>query len=638
MSKSRFLTPLCAAVATIIVAAGCLGGEPAEAATPEAAVQRADTPAPTQTVATPESTSAPDTPIPAQPTARPDATSAPDNTPTETTRHDRPLPRPTVPGVDLHDSQVVTSVGQMRTTMAPWRDMGANRLFSTHVFGTPFILNEKGEVLPWIATAITSRNVGPYGRDVVWTMKLREDAVFQDGTPITAADFKAYWEHGAKPENIPAWGGASLTLFRIDGWAELMAGEAAEATGLRVVDEHTLEMELERDGVLGRDHPVVAWLLYMAAWHVGISKPEQVLSEENWGNAPIGAGPFSLAYDPDTGLTELTRVDLVGKHWNGPHDTPTIEKLVLPNIPDVQTQVIMFENGELDLMKIDSETYQAALDPSHPFNSLLYVSPYGGLSAIKLNDYRTPLEDLLVRKALAHSQDMEEIVKAVWGSTAVHAKGLISPHVPCHNPDADYQPYDPDLARLELASSSYHRSVDNIPPLMIDLSRPDDVDMGRLMKTYWKDNLGVDLEVRSRNDPLSQRNLGFVRGVDVEASHISVHAHFPHITVESWSPDPSQIVSSLPPGSSYFEPIPNLHFGYPYLLRVFDWARSAPLDDPDRCAAFQAYEAEYLDKVYVIPIREVDPVRWVVQPWLVGFQSTFNQDFNTLTSAYVVRH
>ena len=63
-----------------------------------------------------------------------------------------------------------------------------------------------------------------------------------------------------------------------------------------------------------------------------------------------------------------------------------------------------------------------------------------------------------------------------------------------------------------------------------------------------------------------------------------------------------------------------------------------PLDHPERCAAFQAVEQEYLDKVYMIPIREVDPVRWVVQPWLVGFESTFNQDFNTLTTAYVVRH
>ena len=455
-----------------------------------------------------------DTPVPTQTAADPNATGAADITPAETTRHDRPLPRPTVRGVYLHDSQVVTSVGRMRPTMAPWRDMGANRLFSTHVFGTPFILNEKGEVLPWIATAITAND------DMsVWTMKLREDAVFQDGTPITAADFKAYWEHGAKPENIPAWGGASLTLVRIDGWKELMAGDTAEATGLRVVDEHTLEMDVVGNSVLGYDNPVGAWPLSMAAWHVGISKPEQVLSDESWGNAPIGAGPFSLTYDPDSGLTELTRVDLVGKHWNGPHGTPIIEKLVLPNIPDVQTQVLMFENGELDLIKVDSETYQSALDPGHPFNPLLYVSPYGGLSAIKLNTDHSPLEDLLVRKALAHSLDMEEIVTTLWGSAAVRAKGLISRHVSCHNADADPQQYDPDLARRALAKSSYG-SVDNLPPLMINLTRPDEAEMGRLMKTYWKDNLGVDVEVREGNDRLSERRLGFVSGVDLEAHQL----------------------------------------------------------------------------------------------------------------------
>ena len=185
----------------------------------------------------------------------------------------------------MHDSQVVTSVGQMRPTMAPWRDMGANRLFSTHVFGTPFILNEKGEVLPWIATAITAND------DMsVWTMELREDAVFQDGTPITAADFKAYWEHGAKPENIPAWGGASLTLFRIDGWKELMAGDAAQTTGLRVVDNHTLEMDVVGNTVLKDDSPVPAWPLFMAAWHVGISKPEQALSYESWATRPSERG------------------------------------------------------------------------------------------------------------------------------------------------------------------------------------------------------------------------------------------------------------------------------------------------------------------------------------------------------------
>ena len=74
-------------------------------------------------------------------------------------------------------------------------------------------------------------------------MKLREDVVFQDGTPITAADFKAYWEHGAKPENRVSWGGASNTLIYIRGWDDLRTGDVTEAEGLSVVDDHALEME-----------------------------------------------------------------------------------------------------------------------------------------------------------------------------------------------------------------------------------------------------------------------------------------------------------------------------------------------------------------------------------------------------------
>ena len=470
------------------------------------------------------------------------------------------------------------------------------------------MLNEKGEVLPWIATAITSNE-----DFTVWTMKLREDAVFQDGTPITAADFKAYWEHGGKPENAVAWGGASLTLGEIKGWGPLGAGEAAEAVGLRVVDDHTLKIEIES--------PNAAWPLYMATWHIGISKLEQVLVDESWGNAPIGAGPFSLTYDPESGLTELIRVDLVGRHWNGPNDTPIIERLVLPNIPDEQVRLIFFENGELDVMTLDIQTYAVAFDPGHPLNPLLYESPYGGLWSLRLKVGlgAPPLEDRMVRKALAHSVDMEEIVSAVWGAPATHAKGVISSLVPCHNPGTNYQPYDPDLAR-ELLSKSAYRGAAERPQLKIDLHRPDMVEVGVATKEYWKDNLSVELDILKLESGTPRR----------KESHF-----YQRISVGSWTPDPSYIVSTLlPPDLGDFG-----HYGfYPLAFSLLEYALSLPLDHPDRCEAFRAVEEEYLDKVYMIPIREIDPIRWVVQPWLRGFESTFNVDFNTLTTAYVVRH
>ena len=360
----------------------------------------------------------------------------------------------------------------------------------------------------------------------------------------------------------------------------------------------------------------------MAAWHIGISKLEQVLANDDWGNAPIGAGPFSLTYDPETGLTELTRVDLVGKHWNGPHDTPIIEKLVLPNIADEQQRLLMFENGELDVMSMGRGTYHAALDPGHSFNPLLYTSSYGGLSFIQMEYTWIPLYDVRVRKALAHGADMEMIVSAISGPTANHAKGLISNLIPCHNPDADYQPYDPDLARQQLSESIYG-SGSNLPLLMIDLSRPDMVAMGIALKEYWKDNLDIKLDVMKRESGVERHE----------------EAHLLRSSFSSWIPDPSQIVNHFAlPNFIQILPGGESHTIWDVLEMLNEAARSLPINHPDRCAVVQAFEEEYLDKVYIIPIREVDPVRWVVQPWLRGFESTFNLDFNTLTTAYVARH
>ena len=77
--------------------------------------------------------------------------------------------------------------------MAPWRDGGGQRIFSPWVYGTVYQINESGVIRPYIGISHTVNE-----DKTVWTVKLREHAVFQDGTPITAADFKTYWEHGAK--------------------------------------------------------------------------------------------------------------------------------------------------------------------------------------------------------------------------------------------------------------------------------------------------------------------------------------------------------------------------------------------------------------------------------------------------------
>jgi ABC-type transport system substrate-binding protein len=492
--------------------------------------------------------------------------------------------------LNLADEQVLNLPGRLRSGAAPWRDGGSNRSFSMAVFGTLFQLSPKNDVVPWIASGWSVND----GLDV-FTVTLRDDAVYQDGTPITAADVKAYWEHGAKPENIVGWGGASLTIGEIKGWDELKAGDVTESEGLVALDDQTLEITLSL--------PFPTWPFAMSAWHTGISKLDQVKSDENWWQYPVGAGPFSLTIDPDSGLTVVTS----GAQWWG--GDPILEKMVLENIPDRQVQVIMFENRELEMMTLDGPTYSAALDPSHPFNPLLKTTPYGGLWYFIAHVARPPLEDLFVRKAMASAVDMRTILTAVHGPTTQMATGLVSPTINCHDPDAVGHVYDPDLGRQYLSESSYG-SAANLPVLKTDLAHPPIVNIGAAMKEYWKDNLDVELDIVKR-----ERGIG--RRPDSQWGRHSAGA---------WIPDPVQIVSTMTVKD--IGELDNVPGVYDVMDALEAYARSLPLDHPDRCAAFQAVEREYMEQVFMIPLEFITGVNWVVQPWVRGFESTFNLDVN----------
>ena len=99
---------------------------------------------------------------------------------------------------------------------------------------------------------------------------------------------------------------------------------------------------------------------------------------------------------------------------------------------------------------------------------------------------------------------MRSIVQDVWGETAKFATGIISPFTPCHNHDAQGYVYDPGLARQELSQSWYSRAP-RFPTLKIDLSNSSMIQMGLAMKEYWKNNLGLELDVLQREPGRSRR-------------------------------------------------------------------------------------------------------------------------------------
>jgi peptide/nickel transport system substrate-binding protein/oligopeptide transport system substrate-binding protein len=81
----------------------------------------------------------------------------------------------------------------------------------------------------------------------LFTFKLVKDAHFHNGNAVTAKDFKYSWERLFKKsplpsDNLPSSNASYISM--IQGAEEMLAGEAKEASGIRVVDKLTLEVAL----------------------------------------------------------------------------------------------------------------------------------------------------------------------------------------------------------------------------------------------------------------------------------------------------------------------------------------------------------------------------------------------------------
>jgi oligopeptide transport system substrate-binding protein len=82
----------------------------------------------------------------------------------------------------------------------------------------------------------------PNADATVWTFKLKKGAKFHNGREVKAADFKYAWERIALGKNAST---ISYHLAPVKGFDEMQADKATELSGVKVVDDYTLEVTLQ---------------------------------------------------------------------------------------------------------------------------------------------------------------------------------------------------------------------------------------------------------------------------------------------------------------------------------------------------------------------------------------------------------
>lgn len=270
--------------------------------------------------------------------------------------------------------------------------------------------------------------------------KLKSGVTFHDGTPLNAEAVKFTYQR-----------------LMDQGAKSPLASGLASVASVEVVDELTVGFAFTQ--------PSSTFFSTISTPYAGILSPAAVTaSGENFGQKPVGSGAFKLeSWVPGEAVTLVRNPDYA---W-GPsvlenQNAPYLEKLVFKVVPDPTMQVTAFQSGEVDILFINSPGQIARLkeDP----NAVMMEATLNSLIYLGFNCQKPPFDDPLVRQAVAHAIDKQELVDLALAGTGEPAFSPLVTTLPGFDPELKGKERTTDLARTAelLAQAGYTAQADGV--------------------------------------------------------------------------------------------------------------------------------------------------------------------------------
>jgi peptide/nickel transport system substrate-binding protein len=256
------------------------------------------------------------------------------------------------------------------------------------------------------------------------TYKLSGKGVWDDGTPISCADFKYTWEQ--------------VTT----------AADIYDTTGYRDVESVT--ESAPNTCVVSFKNPYAGWKGTLFGGQFGIY-PSHLLQGKDRNAAmkdgyTFSGGPFKMEkWEKGVAVTLVPNT----KYWG---EQPKVDKVIFQVIPDTAQEFNAFKSGEVlaiypqpQIATIDAMG-QGGLDATQ-----IVSTNTGNLEALWMNNAKAPLDSKAVRQAIAYGLDRDALVKALFGGIkvdkAVHS--LNPPITSKYADDQAYAMYKKDLGKVE---------------------------------------------------------------------------------------------------------------------------------------------------------------------------------------------
>jgi oligopeptide transport system substrate-binding protein len=382
-----------------------------------------------------------------------------------------------------------------------------------------------------------------------WTIKVRPEAKWSNGDPVTADDFIFAWRRQMREEGPYSY----LVNEYVEGAGEYSQSykrAPAEAdfskVGIRRLDDKTVEVKLAYPTPFFPD--LLAFVSYWPLNERSMKKFEQtdpatgrIIYDRAFmqpGNL-VSNGPYVLTqWQPKTGLT----LSMNEHYWDAASIKSRTVRALSISDPNVALQ--RYEQGLIDW--VPDLPGQLAYDLKQAGREDLYVHPAYGTYFWTFNTYPTlpegtknPLNDIRVRQALAAAVDKEQIVNTITKLGEMPTTSFVPQNAEYFKGYKHPQgvAFDVEKAKALLAEAGYGNGQ-GFPrlKLLYDTDNTDHAQIAQNLARQWQQKLGIQFDLEGIENAQFKQRYKPDQKVDSDGRIYFVPGEF-HICRGSWYGD-----------------------------------------------------------------------------------------------------
>ncbi|EIA19679.1 solute-binding family 5 protein [Listeria fleischmannii subsp. coloradonensis] len=279
------------------------------------------------------------------------------------------------------------------------------------IFEGLYRLNKEGK--PELALAANEPTVTNDGK--TFTFKIKKEANWSDGSPVTAADFEYAWKKVVDPKTAAAYGPQMEEIVK--NATPILKGEMdPEKLGVKAIDEKTLEVELE--------NPVP---IFKELLTTGTFFPQKEAWVEKQGDrygtsseTLLSNGPFTLENWDGTKL----KWDYVKnpKYWDAKN--VKADKIHVAVVKDTNAALNLYNTNKLDRIELDGDFVKQFKTDKNFHTSLTGRSVYMKMNQGK-DGIKTDLANENIRRGLAEAVDKAGMVDTLLANGSKPLDGVV---------------------------------------------------------------------------------------------------------------------------------------------------------------------------------------------------------------------